>query len=432
MSIDITRYMPADGAAACAAAVTPVLNSLQPSAILALAAQVRRLKADGRAICDLTVGDFSSKHFPIPDALRQALVEALAAGHTNYPPSDGVPELKAAVARLFSRDMGIDYPSGAVVIASGARPLLYGTWRLFVDPGERSVSFVPSWNNGYYAHLTQADHTYVRTEASENFFPTVEQVRAVLPGTRLLMLNSPLNPTGTAIDAERLAGIATAVVEENARRRGGRPVMLCYDQVYWMLTFGGVRHVNPVALVPEVAPYTVQIDALSKGFAATGLRVGWGLMPPHLVGRMSGFLGHVGAWAPRAEQVATAWLLDRPDVMVDYHRTMLAEIDARLNRLYSGVQAMRARGLPLDAIRPQGGIYLSLHVDLVGRGFDTNHQIASFLIDKAGVAVVPFQAFDLMEDTGWFRMSVGAVGLDELDGALERLEAAVGAHLAAR
>lgn len=432
MSIDVTRYMPADGAAARAAAVTPVLDSLQPSAILALAAQVRRMKAEGRQICDLTVGDFSSKHFPIPDALREALVEALAAGHTNYPPSDGVPELKAAVARLFSRDMGLDYPNAAVVIASGARPLLYGTWRLFVDPGERSVSFVPSWNNGYYAHLTQADHHYVRTEASENFFPTVDQVRAALPGTRLLMLNSPLNPTGTAIDAERLAGIAQAVVEENARRGGGRPVMLCYDQVYWMLTFGGTKHVNPVTLVPEVAPYTVQIDALSKGFAATGLRVGWGLLPPHLVSRMSGFLGHVGAWAPRAEQVATAWLLDRPDVMEDYHRTMRAEIEERLNRLYVGVQDMRARGLPVDAIRPQGGIYLSLHVDLVGRGFDTNHQIASFLIERAGLAVVPFQAFDLMEDTGWFRMSVGAVGLDELDGALERLESAVGQHLSAR
>lgn len=425
MLIDVSQHMPADGAAAAAAAVTPLLNALKPSAILALAAQVRRLKAGGRSICDLTVGDFSSKQFPIPAALEQAVTDALRAGHTNYPPSDGVPELKEAVARLFKRELGLDYPTSAVVIAGGARPLLYGAWRLFADPGDRTVSFVPSWNNGYYAHLVQADHRFVRTEAATNFFPTVEQVRAELPGTRLLMLNSPLNPTGTAIDADTLAGIAAAVVEENAARKGDRPVMLCYDQVYWMLTFGGTQHVNPVALVSEVAPWTVHIDALSKGFAATGLRVGWGVLPPHLAPKMSAFLGHVGAWAPRAEQIATAWLLDRPDVMAEYHKTMRAGVEARLDKLYQGVVDMKRRGLPVDAIRPQGGIYLSFHVGLIGRGFDTNDAIASWLIDEAGVAIVPFQAFDLEEENGWFRMSVGAVGLDELDSALERLERAI-------
>ncbi len=425
MPIDVSSYMPADGAAAAALAVTPLLNSLQPSAILALAAQVRKLKAAGREICDLTVGDFSSKQFPIPAALQQAIVDALQAGHTNYPPSDGVPELKDAVARLFRRDLDLDYPSSSVVIAGGARPLLYACWRLFVDPGERSVSFVPSWNNGYYAHLTQADHRFVRTSASDNFFPTVEMVRAELPGTRLLMLNSPLNPTGTAIDPEVLRGIAQAVVEENHRRQGARPVMLCYDQVYWMLTFGQTRHYNPVALVPEVAPYTIQVDALSKGFAATGLRVGWGVLPSYLAPRMSGFLGHVGAWAPRAEQIASAWLLDHPDVCATYHQTMRAGVEARLQTLYKGIQGMKARGLPVDAIEPQGGIYLSFYAGLIGRGFDSNQAIASFLIDEAGVAVVPFQAFDLEENSGWFRMSVGAVGLSELDGALERIEAAL-------
>lgn len=425
MPIDVSHHLPSDGAAAAALAVTPVLNSLQPSAILALAAQVRKLKAEGRQICDLTVGDFSSKQFPIPDALQQAVVEALRAGHTNYPPSDGVPELKEAVIELFRRELDLDYPAGSVVIAGGARPLLYACWRLFVDPGERSVSFVPSWNNGYYAHLTQADHHFVRTHASDDFFPTVEMVREVLPGTRLLMLNSPLNPTGTAIAPEILQGIAEAVVEENRRRKGARPVMLCYDQVYWMLTMGQTRHCNPVTLVPEVAPYTIHVDALSKAFAATGLRVGWGVLPPYLASRMSGFLGHVGAWAPRAEQVASAVLLRRPDLMAEYHLTMRAGVEARLNRLYEGVQAMKARGLPVDAIRPQGGIYLSLYVGLIGRGFATNQAIASWLIDEAGVAVVPFQAFDLLEESGWFRMSVGAVGLDELDGALARMEAAL-------
>lgn len=425
MSLDVSLHLPKDGAAARDLAVAPILNTLQPSAILALAANVRRLKAQGREICDLTVGDFSSKEFPIPEALDDGVRAALKAGHTNYPPPDGVPELKEAILRFYRRELGLDYPPGSVVVAGGARPPLYASWRLFAEAGERTVSFVPSWNNGYYAHLVQSDHRFVRTEASTNFFPTVAQVEAELPTARLVMLNSPLNPTGTAIAPDVLAGIAQAVVDENRRRAGKRPVMLVYDQVYWMLTFGGATHPNPVSLVPEVAPWVVQIDAISKSFAATGLRVGWAVMPPHLAPRMTGFLGHLGAWAPRAEQVAAAALLDRPDLISAYHATMRAGVEARLQRIYAGVLDMKARGLPVDAISPQGGIYLSFQADPARLGFRTNDEIGAYLLDEAGVAVVPFQAFDLYEDTGWFRISVGAVGLGELDGALERLEAAL-------
>ena len=425
MSTDVSRYMPSDPVGAAALAVTPVLNTLKPSAILMLAARVRKLKSEGQAICDLTVGDFSPRHFPVPPELIDGTERALREGHTNYPPSDGVPELREALARFYTRELGLTYPAASFVVAGGARPPLYGSWRLFAEPGDRTISYVPSWNNGYYAHLTQADHRYVRTRPETNFFPTVAQVEADLPTARLVMLNSPLNPTGTAIDADTLTGIARAVVAENQRRAGKRPVKLVYDQVYWMLTFGETQHVNPVSLVPEVAPYVVHVDAISKAFAATGLRVGWAVLPPYLAPRMSGFLGHVGAWAPRAEQIATARLLDDPDAMRRYHAGMKANVEARLNKLYDGVQAMRGRGLPINAIRPQGGIYLSLHVDLIGRGFQTNDEIGNFLLDRAGVAIVPFQAFDLDEDSGWFRISVGAVGLDELDGALERLESAL-------
>jgi aspartate aminotransferase len=169
----------------------------------------------------------------------------------------------------------------------------------------------------------------------------------------------------------------------------------------------------------------VHIDAISKAFAATGLRVGWAVMPPVLQGKMKALIGHMGAWAARPEQLATAWLLNHPAVITAYHTTMKAEVAARLNKLYDGISTMRAAGLPVDAIAPQGAIYLSFRVDLVGRGFDSNEAIRVYLLEKAGLAVVPFQAFDMNEDSGWFRMSIGAVSLAELDGALERMESAV-------
>jgi aspartate aminotransferase len=227
---------------------------------------------------------------------------------------------------------------------------------------------------------------------------------------------------------EELRRIAEAVVAENRRRAlaGEKPLYLLYDQVYWTLTFGKARHATPVDLVPESAPYVIFIDGISKAFAATGLRVGWGVGPPAVIGAMRDFLGHVGAWAPRAEQVATAEVLRDAATVDAYGRDFRAQLQARLDRLHAGFSAMHAAGLPVNDISPQGAIYLSVRFDLVGRrGLQTNDDVRRYLLEEAGFAVVPFQAFGLQGDTGWFRLSVGAVSTREIDEALPRVESAL-------
>jgi len=420
MSIRVADHLPSDTAAAAAAALTPVAHEMQGSKILAIAGQVRQMVAEGHDVCNLTVGDFSPAHFRVPAAISEGTARAVAEGHTNYPPADGIPELKQAVVDLYARELGLVYPPGSVCVGSGARPPIYAAWRLFVEPGDKTVSFLPAWNVGYYAHLTQSDHHFVPTSVETNFFPTVDQATEAIRGARLVILNSPLNPTGTVIDKEVLRGIAQAIVDENKGRE--RPCMLVYDQVYWMLTAEGIEHFNPVALVPEVAPYVVQVDAISKCFAATGLRVGWGVLPPYLQAKMKGLVGHMGSWAPRPVQLATAEFLQDPAAVAAYMTEIRGAIGARLGKLHGAITDMKARGLPVDSIAPQGAIYLSFRVDLVGRRFDSNEEIRRWMLEEAGLAVVPFQAFDLQGDTGWFRMSVGACGLDELDRSMERLD----------
>jgi aspartate aminotransferase len=422
MSIDVASYFPKDGKAALVQAMPAHMRSIKGSHILQIADEVRALKRQGRSVADFTVGDFAPGEFPIPESLRVHIGQALEAGETSYPPAPGTPELRGAIARFYARELGLEYPTESVIVASGARPVLYGTWRLFVEPGDRTLSFVPAWNAGYYADLCKAEHVFVPTTAETNFHPTVEQVADNLKDVQLVNLTSPSNPTGTMIDRDALAGIAQAIVAENRRRTTQRPVMLIYDQVYWMLRAPGMVHHNPVSLVPEVAPYVLQVDAISKSFSATGLRLGWTVMPAYLAPRMSMLIGHIGAWAPRPVQTATAWFLDHPEEIAAFHEVMLAGVFARLNRLYDGLVAMKRRGLPVDAVRPQGGIYLSFRADLIGRGFSTNEEIRRRLLEEAGVAIVQFQAFDLADDTGWFRMSIGAIGLDAIDGALERME----------
>lgn len=412
--------------------VSTMAGGLRGSEILRIAADIRALKAEGKKILDLTVGDFSPSHFRIPKALEVRIAAALAAGETNYPPSNGVPVLREAVRRHFQRDLGLEYPDGGVVVAGGARPLIYGTYRALVDPGDTVVYPIPSWNNNHYCHLTGARGVVVETSADTRFLPSAAQLRPHLAGARLLALCSPLNPTGTAFTAEALAGICDAVLEEN-RRRGpaGRPLYVMYDQVYWRLTFGSTKHVDPVSLRPAMAPYTVFVDGISKAFAATGVRVGWGVGPPAVIARMSDILGHVGAWAPRAEQVAVAGFLDDPAAVETFRGEFLDGVHARLAALHHGFQRLAASGLPVASIEPMGAIYLTVQVRARGlrpEGGSTlgsNEDVRRYLLEKAGFALVPFQAFAFPGDDGWFRCSVGAIGLDEIERAMPRLESAL-------
>jgi aspartate aminotransferase len=302
-----------------------------------------------------------------------------------------------------------------------------------LDPGDRVVYAVPSWNNDAYCHLAAAVPVTVQCGAADGFLPTRALLEEAVRGARLLALNSPSNPAGTAFTADALGEICDLVLEENVRREasGERPLYVLYDQVYWMLTFGGVRHVDPVSLRPAMERYTIFVDGISKNFAATGVRVGWVMGPLDVVRRMASLLGHVGAWAPRAEQVATAELLAAPDEIAAFHAELTRGVRLRLESLAAGLESMRAAGLAVDSVEPMGAIYLSARFPLGGMRRPDGTRIATeedarhWLLDEARVAVVPFRAFGASDGDGWFRMSVGATSPEEIDEMLPRLRAAL-------
>jgi aspartate aminotransferase len=413
--------------------LSSMARGLVGSEILRISADIRVKQAAGASICNLTVGDFSSQEFAIPRALRDGTLRALEAGETNYPPSDGMLRLREAVRVFYRSRLGLDLPLESILIAGGSRPIIYATYRALVEPGDTVVYPVPSWNNNHYCHLSGARQVPLVTRPEDGFLPTAAALEPHLRNARLLALNTPLNPAGTVLAEREVRQIAELVVAENRRREqvGERPLYILYDQVYWMLTFGQARHFTPTRLVPASAPYTVYIDGISKAFAATGLRVGWGVGPPTVIRAMCDLLGHVGAWAPRAEQVATAELLRDEGEVDRYHEQLCVGLRARLDRLYRGIAAMAASGLPVRAIAPQGAIYLSVQFDLAGRhGLRTNDDVRRYLLDEAGFAIVPFQAFGLAGENGWFRLSVGAVSERDIEAALPRVEAALRKALA--
>ena len=412
--------------------VSRMAQGLIGSEILKIAADIRSMVAEGHSICNLTVGDFNPKYFPIPSELRKAIGTALEAGETNYPPSDGMLQLRKAVKNFYERRLGLDYPIESFIITAGARPAIYASYTTLIEEGDKVVYPIPSWNNNHYCHLSRATYETAICRAEDAFLPTREILHGKLQDAKLLSLCSPLNPGGTAFTREALEGICDLVLDENDRRGADeRPLFIMYDQVYWMLTFGETVHYNPVSLRPELASNTIFVDGISKAFAATGVRVGWAVAAPDVAHRMSNILGHIGAWAPRAEQLATAALLLDDDAIDGYHATMIAEVEARLDLLYNGIRDLREEGFPVDAIPPMGAIYLTAQFNLIGRTtrsgtvLNTNEGSRKYLLEEARLAIVPFQAFGSDEQTGWFRLSVGAVSMDEIEAMLPRLRHAL-------
>jgi aspartate aminotransferase len=405
-------------------------EAIQGSTILKIAAEIREMLARGESVLNLTVGDFRPDQFPVPEAYRRRIAQALEEGETNYPPTNGVAELREALVELTRDDLGLEYPAGCFLVAGGARPLLYSAYMTLVDPGDTVVYPVPSWNNHHYVQMAGAHGVPLPVRAEKNFHPDADEIRPHLRTARMIALNTPLNPTGTCISRDALTGLCQEVVAENRRREasGERGLYLLFDQVYNTLTFGDVEHFTPVGLVPEVAPYTLLLDAVSKGLCGTGLRVGWAAGPEPIIRKMTALSGHYGSWAPRPEQVATGRFL-RDRAALQAHRTwMTSAVEMRLDALHRGFTEMREAGLPVTHIEPQGAIYLSVRFDLQGRTVggrlvQDDEALRQALLLGAGFAVVPFDAFGFAGEPGWMRISVGAVSLADIGSGLERVRA---------
>src|SRR4051812_22291027 len=412
--------------------LSSLAGSLLGSEILKIAADVRALGAEGLEICNLTVGDFAPSEFRIPGEVEQGIIDRLRLGETNYPPAEGVLALREAVRTLYQRELGLDPSLASVIVTSGSRPRIYATYRGLVDPGERVVYPTPSWNNPYYVQLVGAVGVPVPVGPESRFMPTRASLEDAVRDARLLILCSPQNPAGTTFTEESLGAICDLVLEENARRGSAeRPLYVMYDQVYWTLTFDGARHVHPVQVRPAMAPYTIYIDGASKSLAATGIRVGWIVAPEDLAGPMSALIGHMGAWAPKAEQGAVAAFLEDAAAFTTFRDEMIVKVRERLALLYEGLIAMRESGLPVDVIAPEGAIYLSAKFALQGRvtpdrtRLDGDEAVRAYLLRAAGLAVVPLRAFGSEEDTQWFRLSVGAVSPGEIERVMPKLRTAL-------
>lgn len=412
--------------------ISVLAQNLKSSEIIKIAFEVNELKRNGEDIANLTIGDFDSNIYPIPDELKQGIIDAYKANLTNYPTADGVLSLRESISVFLKEKLNLTYGLNEILISGGSRPLIYATYLTIVDKGEKVIYPAPSWNNNHYCDMLGVEGIAVQTTAENNFMPRAADLEPFVKDAVLLALCSPLNPTGTMFSKQDLEEICDLVIKENkSRKEGQKPLYILYDQIYAQLTFGEHVHVDPVSLRPELKDYVIFIDGASKCFAATGVRVGWSFGPEFIIEKMKGIVGHMGAWAPKPEQVATSFFLKNLTSVDEYLAHFKDRIQKSLDTLYKGFNNLKAAGFAVDAIEPMGAIYLTVRINCIGKStvegelLNDSHKLNSYLIKEAKVALVPFSAFGTTEDEGWFRASVGASSFDDINEMIPRLKSAL-------
>ncbi|MES2648729.1 MAG: pyridoxal phosphate-dependent aminotransferase [Bacteroidota bacterium] len=412
--------------------LSQLAETLIGSEIVRLGNQVRERIRMGETIYNFTIGDFDPAIFPIPAALESEIIDAYQKKYTSYPAAEGELELRKSVSNFIKQWERLDYDVNEIQVASGGRPLMYSLFQTIVDRGDKVIYAVPSWNNNHYTHLTGGEHCVIEVTPEENFMPAAAAIEPHIKDAVLICLCSPQNPTGTTLQKSELEKICHLIIAENERRgEQDKKLYLMYDQMYWTLTYGETVHSNPVSLVPAMKEYTVFIDGISKSFCATGVRVGWSLGPAVIIAKMKAILSHLGAWAPMAEQKATAIFLNKTDEIMQFITGYKSELEYRLVQIFQGIKQLQADGFNVDCISPQAAMYLTVKIDLAGKTsaigtlLTDQAAVTQYLLEEAKLALVPFNCFGDSHASPWYRLSVGTCKKEDIQPMLQQLRAAL-------
>jgi aspartate aminotransferase len=373
--------------------------SLQPSLTLAIAAKAKQLRAEGCDICSLSAGE---PDFDTPAFIRQAAAAALEAGHTRYGPVSGEPALRAAIAQKLREENGVAATPDQVLVTNGGKQALFNLFQVLLNPGDGVLIPMPCWlSYPPMAELAGARVQPLATEASRGFRFTAEELeQAITPFTRLLVLNSPSNPTGMVMERSDLEAIAEVL------RRHPAVAVVC-DEIYESLLAPGHTHHSLAALAPDLAERMFIANGFAKGWAMTGWRVGWLHGPAHVVAAASALQSQsTSNVCSFAQFGALAALQGSRDCVLE----MATRFNERRQQLNKGLASVPG----LQLVAPQGAFYA--FPDVSAWGLDSM-TLCNRLLDEVGLAVVPGIAFG---DDRCLRLSCAASPETIQDG-LQRL-----------
>jgi aspartate aminotransferase len=381
------------------------LRRIRPSATVSITARAERLREQGRDIIVLSVGE---PDFPTPEHVKAAAQQAIARNDTKYTPVDGARLLKDAIVAKLARDNGLQYAPEQVLVSTGAKQSCYNACLALLDPGDEAIVPAPYWvSYPDMVRLADAEPVIVETSAAQRFKMTAEQLETALtPRTRLLILNSPCNPTGAVYTTAEWSALAEVL-------RAHPRVVVLSDEIYEHIHWTGAPFSSFAAACPELYDRTLTVNGMSKGYAMSGWRIGYAAGPAHVIKAMTSLQGQSTTNACTISQAAAREALVADQACV---RDMCAEFKRRHDYFFA-----RVRGLPgFECVRADGTFYLFPNVEaaMQAKRVATDIELCENLLEDAGVALVPGTAFGA---PGHLRLSFAA-SMGTLDAALTRID----------
>ena len=380
------------------------VRAVKPSATLVVTARARDLKASGRDIIGLGAGE---PDFDTPDHIKQAAIQAIRDGFTKYTAVDGTAELKQAVIDKFRRDNGLEYAPEQILISCGGKQSFYNLAQALLNPGDEVIIPAPYWVS-YPDMVLLAGGRPVIVEAGieQGFKISPGQLEAAItPRTRMLVINSPSNPTGVAYSREELAALSEVLLCHPE-------ILVASDDMYEHIRWTGGPFVNIVDACPELYPRSVVLNGVSKAYSMTGWRIGYAGGPAPLIAAMKKIQSQSTSNPASISQAAARAALEGDQgcitTMVKAFRERHDYVVEALNRI-DGFQCLPS----------QGAFYAFPRVlDAIERaGLKDDLQFSEYVLEQAGVAVVPGSAFGA---PGYVRLSF-ATGMDQLRSAVARI-----------
>jgi aspartate aminotransferase len=389
-------------------AISKLVTNIKPSATIAAAAMARQMKAEGIKVFDFSLGE---PDFPTPEHICKAAFKAMQEGHTHYTPANGIPELRKAIAKMYAKIYGLECSPEQIVVSNGAKHSLSNALLSVCGPGDEVIIPTPYWvSYGDLVEIARAEFKLVETTAATGFKMSPAQLRAAItPRTRMVMLNSPGNPSGAVYSRAEQEALADVSLETG--------IIVLSDEIYERLVYGDARATCFATLRPKLAEQTITISGVSKSYAMTGWRMGWAIAPLNVAKAMTNLQSQQTSNPSSISQYATLAAIEGDQECVE---KMRREFEARRDLVCQRLSSMPGIVCP----RPDGAFYAFFNVSsyfgrtLGGHKVTDSATFCRAALESAHVGLVPGSAFGT---EGYVRLSF-ATSRDQLNGGLDRLE----------
>jgi aspartate aminotransferase len=382
------------------------VQAVKPSPTLAISARAAEMRAAGRDVIGLGVGE---PDFNTPDHINEAAIRAIHDGKTRYTAVDGTAELKQAVIDKFKRDNGLEYTAEQILVSCGGKQSFYNMAQALLDPGDEVVIPSPYWvSYPDMSILAGGEPVYIRAGAEQQFKINADQLAgAISDKTRIVVINSPSNPTGMCYSRQELAALGEVLLEHPN-------IVVATDDMYEHIIWEGSDFCNIVMATPELMERTLVLNGVSKAYAMTGWRIGYAGGPAHIIKAMKKVQSQSTSNPCSISQAAAVAALNGPQECIG---EMVEQFKKRHDYVVARLNSMEG----IECLGSDGTFYLFPRVQqLIDRldGVSDDLELGEYLIEKAGVAMVPGSAFGL---SGHIRLSI-ATSMEVLESALERIE----------